>query len=603
MKIFFKLYDWRIIAAVFLILATLIYFPPGFVPDYLSLEKSITSGLFTRITISFISVFSFLVTVLILGYGFLREKFRRLTLKEFVDNKWISSLVTFFISVFLVDIFASIYLDNHEFSHNSLNVAYFSLALSIIYFTGFIPYALLAVASTDSPELIGKHIESFELKFFPEYRTHELLITSDELNPIAVVNGLSRSFAEKDDFHSINAIIFSSQSKIEELISASKDRKLIGRYLAGQRIIWDTIIHKAFLKKEFAVISNIFLCVQSYHSYFSEKKIPLLYLEEIESFVKSLTERLADENIHNVVRDALMTFERIIENHYEKSIPKEEEIHELIYFFEKTEENYQKAYGNPGLNRTRMDTHSQWEQIYSDLPYIFSIALRKSIEKKNRAIFDDALNSIAHLNHAAYISNMGNYQKAWIARMQSMDFYYYQLEAIKAQLITKDIEIKSMDSVLDRMIDSNSLSKKYIFISTGEFMTELYEIGKLNLSSFNFIGAIGRHCSNNYESVGAQESLEYILKLVHYFKNAFEKNLDRDVKNYVYLKEEVESFIKWHAMKPFKATKIGEKDAKNENLDNALIERLKTLLAAFKEVKLSEAEANIDWGLRSKNYD
>ena len=380
------------------------------------------------------------------------------------------------------------------------------------------------------------------------------------------------------------------------LIGDSKDRELIGRYLSGQRIIWDTIVHKAFQKKEFSVISNIFLCVSSYHSYFSKKKIPLLYLEEMRSFTHSLMERLVDENIHNVVRDALMTFEKILENHYENSIPKEEEIHELIYFFEKTEENYKKAYGNPGANNVRIETNLQWQQIYADIPYIFSIAIRKSLDKKNRVIFDDALNSIKHIAHAAYISNMGDFQKAWIVRMQSSEFYYYQLEAIKSKLLTEDIHLESFDPfVLDRMIDSNSISKKYVFVSTGEFLVDLHKLNKLNLRSFNFIGAIGRHCTNSYDLPGAKESFEYILKLVDYFKNAFEIDLDKNADNYKVLKEEVESFIKFHKMQPFRVAKIGDKDSDNENIDNALIDRLEKLLADFKEIKVNETKGNLSW--------
>ncbi|CAN5364141.1 hypothetical protein BH10BAC4_BH10BAC4_13760 [soil metagenome] len=595
MKIFVKLYDWRIVAAISILLIILIYLPSGFVPDYFNLKRAIISGLFTRITISFISVFSFLVTVLILGYGFLREKFRRLALREFLDNAWVKILVTSFISVFLLNIFASIYLDTDSVNDNSLSIAYFCLILSLIYFIGFIPLALLTVASTDSLDLVGKYVAQFELVHFPEYLSHELLTTSNELNPIVVINSLSRSFAEKDDFHSINSILFSTQQKIQKLIGESTDRELIGRYLSGQRLIWDAIVHKAFQKKEFTVISNVFLMVSFYHQHFSEKKIPLLFLEEIRSFINSLMERLVEENVHTVIDDALRTFERIVENHYNKSVPNEDVLHQLTYFFEKTEENHKKAYSNPFKDIERMDNNLQWSQIHSDIPYIFSIVLQKAIEKKNRTIFDDAINSVAHLNHAAYISNMGNYHKAWIARLQAMEYYHYQLEAIKTNLITKEIEIKALDSVLDRMIDSDTLSKQYIFISTGEFMFELYNLSKLNLRSFNFIGSIGRHCANNYHLPGAKTSFEYILKLVGYFKNEFEKKLDKDFKNYRYLKEEVESFIQWHEMKPFIQTKLGEKDAKNENLDRGLIERLEKLSNEFKPFTPDETESSITW--------
>lgn len=596
MKIFVKLYDWRIVAAISGLLLVLIRLPFGFVPDYFNLKKAIASSLFTRITISFISVFSFLVTVLILGYGFLREKFRRLALREFLENTWIKVLVTSFICVFLVNIFTSIYLDPDDVNDNSLNVAYFCLLLSLLYFIGFIPLALLTVASTDSLDLVGKYISKFELKHFPQYRSHELLITGNELNPIVVVNSLSRSFAEKDDFHSINSILFAAQKKIEELIGESRDRELIGRYLSGQRIIWDTIVHKAFQKKEFTVISNVFIMVSLYHHHFSEKKIPLLYLEEIRSFVNSLMERLVEENLHTVVDDALRTFEKIIESHYDKSVPDEKALHELTYFFEKTEENYKKAYGNPGRDMERTNNNLQWRQVYSDVPYIFSIAIQKAIDKKNRVIIDDVLHSIRHLIHATFISDMGEYQKAWIARMESGTFYHYQLEAIKAKLIEKDIEINSVDAfVLDRMIDSNSIAKKYLFTSTAEFMTELHKLGKLNLAAFNFIGSTGRHCANNYHLAGAKESFEYVLKMVDCFKNEFERDLGVHSKNYLTLKEEVESFIRFHEMKPFMQTKIGEKDPKNENLDSTLIDRLKKVLSGFKDVTGDKKSESINW--------
>jgi hypothetical protein len=596
MKIFFKVYDWKILAVILLTFVVLIFLPSGYIPDLLQLEKSITSGLFTRITISFISVFSFLVSVLILGYGFLREKFRRLTLREFLENRWISLLITVFISAFLVNIVSMIYLDTQKFSHNSLNVAYFSLSLSIIYFISFIPLALLAISSTDSLELLGKYIEKFELKHFPRYRTHELIITSDESNPIVVVNSLARSFAEKDDFHSINAILFSTQKRIQDLIGESKDRVKIGRLLTGQKILWDTIVHKAFQKKEFAVINNVFLAISFYHSHFADKKIPLLYLEEIRFFIHSLIERLVEENIHSVAEDALMTFQKIIENHYEKSVPQEEELSELIYFFEKTDKNYNKAYGNPGADDERMDANLQWQQIYSDLPYVFSIAIRKAIEKKNRVIFDAALHSINHLIHACYLSNMSEYQKAWITRMESGSFYHYQLEAIETKLIMKDIEIQSAESfVLDRMIDSNCLSKKYIFISTADFMVELFKLGRLDLRSFTFIGQIGRHCANNYDLEGAKQAFENILKLVQHFKKLFESKLDENSKNYLALKEEVQSFIDFHRRKPYRSARIHEVEGENDHTNNELLGRLKNILSEFKETTINEAELKIEW--------
>jgi hypothetical protein len=248
-KIFLKIYDYWILAMTAIIWGILANLPEGFIPDFFNLKPVISSGTFGRISTAFISVFSFLVTVLVLTYGFLREKFRRLTLQEFLENKFSKGLVSFFISVFIVNLFSAIYLDSREVDHNSLNVAYFSLCMSIAYFFSFLPLALLSISNTDAQSLIAKYIEKLELKDFPEARSIDALANYNEHNPLTVLIQLSRSYIEKDDLHSMNLIIFMSQNRIERLIGNSTDRNIIGRYLTGQRLIWDAIAQKAFQKK------------------------------------------------------------------------------------------------------------------------------------------------------------------------------------------------------------------------------------------------------------------------------------------------------------------------------------------------------------------
>ncbi len=590
-RIFLKMYDYWILGMTLIIWSILAFLPEGFIPDFLNLKRVISSGTFGRISTAFISVFSFLVTVLVLTYGFLREKFRRLTLREFLENKFSKGLVSFFISVFIVNLFSAIYLDSREVDHNSLNVAYFSLFMSATYFLSFLPLALLSIANTDSQSLIAKYIEKLELENFPEVHSIEALATYDERNPITVLVQLSRSYVEKDDFHSINLIIFLSQNRIETLIRDSKDRNLIGRYLSGQRLIWDAIVQKSFQKKEYSAIQNIFISLSTFHNHFSKNKIPLLFLEELRFFIHSLIERMVDEGLNEQVENAIVIYEKILEYHYNNSAPQESDLKELIHFFEQSEESYKEAYGG----RTRSNSYNtvhQWNALYSGIPYFFSIIIYKSIEKKNLVLFDRAIGSIQHLIHALYLSKLSDRQKAWIVRMLSGEFHEFQIVALKKGLAID--RINTLESIIvDKMIDENSLAKEFALVSASEFLINLHKLGKLNYEAINFLGSIGRHCANNYaEDARYVESFNYILRVVEHFKKLLEIDLRKNGQLYRWLADAVDSYIRFH-----KDPNFGRRIEKGEQkkIDTTLVERLDKLLKSFEPIDFKDEEFRVEW--------
>lgn len=195
-----KVYNPKILFPLFIIWIIFATIPFGFVPDIFGLERALKNDTYIKVTLSFISVFSFLITILVLSYGFLREKFRRLTLNEFLQNRATNTLVSIFISAFLINIFSAIYLDNRVITNNALNIAYYSLTLSICYFIGFIPLALVSISNSDSQQLIDRQIEKIQLRDFPSYRSHDLEITSNEHNPLNILINLIRVFSSKDDF-------------------------------------------------------------------------------------------------------------------------------------------------------------------------------------------------------------------------------------------------------------------------------------------------------------------------------------------------------------------------------------------------------------------
>lgn len=595
MRSAFRIYDYRILLGSLTMWGVLLLLPNGFIKDYLNLEKVIETGVMTRIILSFTSFFGFLITILILTYGLLREKFRRLTLNEFLENKYSIFLISSFVCVFLINIFSAIYINSREVSHVSLNLSYYSLFLSILYFFTFLPIAFISISYTDSQSLIEKHLKKLDINQISEYRAHELTTTLDERNPFTVLMNLARFFTEKDDFHSVTVIIFSTQKRIEELIDSSRNREEIGRYLSGQKLIWEAIVHKAFQKKDYDVINNIFLANSLYHYYFSKKEIPLLFLEEIKYFIEGVAERLVQENLTENVEQVNIYFERILEFHYNHSLPPEDEIRDIVRFKNKYSKKKELPKSSSSYN---IDVSLQWQNVYSDIPHIFSTILSQAIESKSLIIFERSLDSVQQLISTAYNSSLGEFQKAWVIKLLVGKLYYFQIEAIKKGLIKDSISLKAFNHFLqDTIVEEDFFYKKELLVSSSEFLLDLFKIGKLDLRNphLNFLGGLGRHCSNNFiESETYRETLYYIIKVINHLKLMFEKSLSENSINYKELKLDIESFIQFHKEPIQRKWNFPTSDQKNE-VDSKLICKLQSLLSEFKEIQESETNNRIEW--------
>jgi hypothetical protein len=84
--------------------------------------------------------------------------------------------------------------------------------------------------------------------------------------------------------------------------------------------------------------------------------------------------------------------------------------------------------------------------------------------------------------------------------------------------------------------------------------------------------------------------LKYILKIIKHLKALHEIDLAKRQKNYLKLKDGVESFIRFHKMPLLMDRTKGEK-----KLDEDLLDKLNQLLRSFKEVDNSEEIKGIEW--------
>jgi len=382
----------------------------------------------------------------------------------------------------------------------------------------------------------------------------------------------------------VDKINFGFHIKVLQLIGTSKDRAYIGSLLTGQRLLWETLVNKAFQTKEFTAIGNVFLVISDYHQRFSRLKIPLLYLEEIRFFTHAVVERLIKEDVNEVTENVVFIYEQILRRHYLFSLPPEDQINDF------KDHSMVERNRRTGWQIEAIDL--QWQEIAHSIPYVFSIISSKSIEKKNMGIFRVVLSAYQQLLNDLQDAEIGPLSKSQLIKDHVRNFYSEQIAAIKSGLLVETIYVEQLNWFIPDMIDANSSYKTDVLESYSEFLLELYSLNKLDPYTINSLASLGRHCADKYlNNVGSKETMLYILKVIRHLKQLFEGQIPMNVESYNALRYAVNSFIEFHKKPDYKAGKAIPKQQQDEDL----LQLLNDLLKEFKELETAKSISRVDW--------
>ena len=129
----------------------------------------------------------------------------------------------------------------------------------------------------------------------------------------------------------------------------------------------------------------------------------MLYLEELDFFIKNYIDIIIINQLDNVTKFGLNQIKDILKYHYSNSLPLQSRISMLMDVFEQKRIDHD------------VDTELQWDKISRDIPYYFTSILRKSIEVKNVNIFTSTLYQLNYLSFEVIRNDsIGEYQKAFI---------------------------------------------------------------------------------------------------------------------------------------------------------------------------------------------
>jgi hypothetical protein len=187
---------------------------------------------------------------------------------------------------------------------------------------------------------------------------------------------------------------------------------------------------------------------------------------------------------------------------------------------------------------------------------------------------------------------MSDRQRAWIVRILADKFHEYQIMALKKGMAIDRINTLE-SSIVDQMIDQNSLAKEFALVSASEFLIQLYNLGKLNYEAINFLGSVGRHCANKYvEDDRYVEPFNYILRVVEHLKKLFEVDLKKDGQLYQWLADAVESYIRFHKDPDYGAR---PKEGGVKSTNASLLQKLDLMLKSFEQVDVKDEEVRVEW--------
>lgn len=582
LKFIYNVYSLRIFF-IYLVFWILFYqFPYGIVKDYLKLTSKIESGIYNNIVGNFASILALIIPILILIIGLLRERLKRFALEEFLQNKYVKTLITLTITVFIFNIISLLLIHKVNPTRNDINLSYFIIYSTVFYLILLFPLIFKTIESVNPKGIVIKRINS--LKYDDFNIEHIFHFEHIDNNPILILRNILNLSYHENDISLVNLILYRSTFRICDLIKKNKnDSESIEKLIDGLLVIWKEYSSLSIKNKNDTNLIRIFESLEYLHIEFSKNHI-YLNLREIDAYIRQLLSRIINEQILEPLEQIIFLIERILNFHYDNSIPNEGELNDLKWTFG---ESYIRAY--PLMKESKFYNDDpifkndlQWEVIVETIPYYLTIILRESINNKRTNTFFNVFHAIRRLENFVVCSSLGFFQKSYIIKDLQDDYYFYQTDAIENKLINNSKEIFFPNINLVRnAVEYNQKDVLKIIRKDFDFIIKLQksQILDLTISKPNYIGAIGRYfminLGNNKRCKGY---MFYLIKKIIELKTLFEEDKEISLSNYHRLYEEVKSFPMCY-LRTHQTFEEVDKEIKEE--DFILLNKIRTTINSF----------------------
>jgi hypothetical protein len=514
----------------------------AFIPDYLNLSKLDSKNYFGLIIGAISSVFGILMAVVLLSVEFFKERLSKNTYTNPLDNPLIKNSIYNSVNLIGLSFISYIVIDSFAVS-KSLTIGYFIAIIFILYIYSVFPVLKRIIDKSSQIKEILELAVSLKFDDFKEvskYRYHEK-------HPEAVLRKLKKeidTYILENKVTSYENVSNRILNNAINLISDGIDRNQCDIILNALSWLWRENCKTAIRVNDSQYFDLVWNSINAIYLHAAEKKIELLNLYEIESFIyfdiKSLYKQFGNTLSLSNGLDAI---ENAFNTNITKNCPKQEDIWDLLNLYEGDK--------TPNTNFSASFTWNHINRLVELIGDIQDIA----IELKDTELFEECNERIYTIcSHIAFdFDNLGNYQKGYLIWKSLTNSYFKSSSALEKELYNSTLDCFNIHNhLIESFIEKKILQEKdvRIIISTlGDYLFVALKNKKLHIDydygTFSDFCRIGINSIKNYNKNDIDKKVvDYFFKYFKYLKKYIEsesidnykveyRNLEKAFKHYI----------------------------------------------------------------------
>lgn len=514
----------------------------AFIPDYLNLAKLDAKNYFGLIISAISSIFGILMAVVLLTVEFFKERLNKNVYINPLDNPLIKNSIYNSVNLIGLSFISYIYID--KFSNSTdITIGYFIALIFITYVYNVLPVLKKIIDKSSQIKETLELASSLKLEDFKEvsrYRYHAI-------QPDAILRKLKKeidTYILENKVTSYENVSNRILNNAVELISDGRNRILCDTILNGLTWLWRENCKTALRVNDSQYFDLVWTSINTIYLHAAEKKIELLYLYEIESFIY-FDIKILYKQFRNTL--SLSNGLNVIENSFNvnilKNCPKQENIPDLLNLYEGTDAwNYDYS------------ASSQWDHLNRLVGLVGDIQ-DIAIDLKDTELFEECNQRISTIcSHIAFnFHNLGDYQKGYLIWQTLTKNYYQSSIALEKELYTTTLDCFQVHRyVIESIINRKAIQEKdlrIIITTIGDYLFVALKNKKLytdcNHGTFSDFYKIGIHSIKNYNNHNIDKKVvDYFFKYIRYLKNYIEtegvnkyeieyKNIRRALKHFI----------------------------------------------------------------------
>ncbi|HAT3994133.1 TPA: hypothetical protein I9Y78_003380 [Elizabethkingia anophelis] len=486
----------------------------AFMPDFLVFSKLDSQDYFGLIIGAISSIFGVMMAVIILSVEFFKEKLNKNVFKSPLENRNVQN--TIFLSVGIISISFVSYLLIDKFDNSKhITLGYYIASLFVLYIYSVFPFFKNIIDSSSQIKKVLDNVKSLKLDDFKMITRYSyqgkdldarLRILKRDIDAYILEN-------KTDSYEAINKAILEEGVKF---IGDGTNRDNCEIILGALTWIWGENCKTAIRVGDSQYFDNVWNSINSVYLYFAERKINLLHIYEVESFIYFDLKNLY-KHFKNTISlgNALNVIGNSFSANVSKNCPNQADIWGLMNLYENEENRYS--------NYTATFTWDGIKNIINYISYIQSIA----IELKDKDLFEECNQRISIMcsNIISHLNNLGKYQKGDLIRSLIIESYYKSSIALEQGLYNNTLDCYEVyDDLMERIIEDESIDLRDIrlIISTlGDFL--FTALKNKTLYSNYFSGTFRDFCRIGIHSLKKYNTSTLNEKVVDYCFNFFKE--------------------------------------------------------------------------------